>query len=653
MPILARRELLQMLLAPRVDYRDYSRVLPDFMARTAREAYRRRRGALDALKTPAAIRARQQWVRETFWRLVGGEPSFGGSPLNVRKTGGFERTGYRVENILYESRPGFHIAANLYIPKRGEAPYPAVLFQCGHSLNGKAAALYQYCCQSLAQLGFVVLAFDPMGQGERTYYPAVGTNVTKFDSADTEHTVPGKQLLLAGLTSTWIQTWDAVRGVDLLSSHPLVDPKRIGTTGNSGGGTLSMFLAAVEPRLACVSAACPNTDPVATLNFNSPGASDDAEQNILDSGPAGFDRWDTLYAMAPKPVQIIVSAKDAFGTYSPGYIANGRAEFADLQRVYRVLGREANVEWNESPIPHGLSYSVRMSIYRWMRLHLQGVAEPLAKEPHTEAERDETLYASPTGNVVRDFGGLTPIAIAKSSLKPRRPKPLAELLRLGKPLGTPTRKGEADSRAARIEAVEIVSEPDVFLPAWIFHPKTQASKGTVLFLDASGRNAQWNEESMCQQIAAQGFTVWAPDVRGVGDLRPEFPRGNPGYVRDRQTDEGYAWTAFMLGRPLLGQRVTDLLAVVKAIKGPLKVVARGWMTVPARFAAELDLSIKNVFAFGGPESYRQMLDQEDAGPTSNLLFDVLSHVDLPELARGRITEGREWSSAAIAAFLGL
>ena len=139
----------------------------------------------------------------------------------------------------------------------------------------------------------------------------------------------------------------------------------------------------------------------------------------------------------------------------------------------------------------------------------------------------------------------------------------------------------------------------------------------------------------------------------MGDLRPEFPRGNPGYVRDRQTDEGYAWTAFMLGRPLLGQRVTDLLAVVKAIKGPLKVVARGWMTVPARFAAELDLSIKNVFAFGGPESYRQMLDQEDAGPTSNLLFDVLSHVDLPELARGRITEGREWSSAAIAAFLGL
>jgi cephalosporin-C deacetylase-like acetyl esterase len=654
MPLL-RRELLQMLLAPRVDYRDYSRVLPDFMERLAREAYSRRKQALDRLTTAPAIRARQQWARETFWRLVGGEPQTR-SPLAVRVTGGFERSGYKVENIVYETMPGFHATANLYLPKRGAAPYPAVLFQCGHSLNGKASPLYQYCCQALAQLGFAVLAFDPMGQGERTFYPATGSNLTRLDSADTEHTIPGKQLLLTGLTSTWIQTWDAVRSFEVLASHPSVDPRRIGATGNSGGGTLTMFLAAVESRLACASAACPNTDPVAALRFNSPGASDDAEQNILDSGPVGFDRWDTLYPMAPKPLQILVSAKDAFGTYSSGYIANGRVEFAGLQRIYKTLGREANLEWIESPVPHGLSYGVRMAIYRWMRLHLQGVSTPLENEPPTAAEKDEMLYATPTGNAVRDFRGDTPVAIARRKAAPEslaNRVSIPGLLRLGKFAGTLTRKGEADSRHARIEAVEIVSEPDVYLPAWIFHPKHTASKSALIVLEPGGRNSQWNEDSLCQQLAARGVTVWAADVRGIGDLRPEFPRHSPGYAAERQTDEAYAWTALMLGRPLLGQRVTDLLAVARTVNGPVKVAARGSMTVAALFAAELELSIQNVFVNGGPRSYRQMLEQEDAGPTSNLLFNVLAHIDLPDLAKGRVQQGGEWSVDALSAFAGL
>ena len=649
--MLHRRELLKLLLAPRVEYRDYSRVLPDFMARIAREAYLRRRSALDRLTTPSAIEARQRWVRETFWRLVGGQPAER-SPLAIRITGGFERSGYRVQNLIYESMPGFYIPANLFIPKQGQPPYPAVLFQMGHSLNGKASPLYQYCCQGLAQLGFVVLAFDPMGQGERTYYPAKGSNLTRFDSADTEHTVPGKQLLLTGLTSTQIQTWDAVRSFDVLAGHPLVDPKRIGTTGNSGGGTLSMFLAAVEPRLACVSAACPNTDTFAGLNFNSPGPADDAEQNILDSGSVGFDRWDTLYAMAPKPVQILVSAKDAFGTYSPGYILNGRAEFADLQRVYRTLGRERNVEWLESPIPHGLSYNLRMSIYRWMRLHLQGLSNPLSSEPSVQPEADATLYATASGNVVRDLGGLTPIAIARQKAKNiAKRTAIARLLRVGTFSGTFTSKGTADSRAARIEAVEILSEPDVYLPVWIFRPKLVASKVTLIILEPGGRNSQWNEDSHCQQLAARGVTVWAPDLRGIGDLLPEYPRHNPRYARDNQSDEAYAWSSLVLGRPMLGQRVTDLLAVVRAIQGPVQIAARGSMSVPALFAAELASAIQNVFVSGGPKSYRELLDAEDAGPTANLIFGVLEHVDLPDLAVGRVQRSSEWSTDALASFV--
>ena len=152
-----------------VRYRQYPRCFPDYLSRLAREAYNRRNTAIAKLTDPAAIKERQRWVRETFWKLTGGVPER--SNLNVRTIGAFDRKAYRVEKLLYESQPGFHVPANLYIPKDRQPPFPGVLFQMGHSLNGKAADSYQKCCQALAQLGYLVLAFDPMGQGERTYYP--------------------------------------------------------------------------------------------------------------------------------------------------------------------------------------------------------------------------------------------------------------------------------------------------------------------------------------------------------------------------------------------------------------------------------------------------------------------------------------------------
>src|SRR5690606_12200503 len=118
----------------------------------AREAYEARNAAIAKLTTPDTIRERQVWVRETFWRLTGGMPER--TPLNTRVTGGFDRERYRVENLVYESRPGLHIAANLYVPKSGKPPYPGVLFQMGHTLNGKAGEPYQKCCQALVQLGY-------------------------------------------------------------------------------------------------------------------------------------------------------------------------------------------------------------------------------------------------------------------------------------------------------------------------------------------------------------------------------------------------------------------------------------------------------------------------------------------------------------------
>ena len=252
---------------PSVRYRDYSRCLPDYLRTLADRAYRLRNGEIAKLTSPAAIRERQQWATRTFWTLVGGMPE--GTPLNARTVGSFEREGYRLEKVIYESQPNFLISANLYIPTTGRPPYPGVLFQMGHTTNGKAGDLYQRCCQGLARLGYLVLGFDPMGQGERTYYPGAAPFRSRL-GADEEHTRPGRQMLLKGDTSTRLQLWDSLRSLDYLASHPMVDPQRLASTGQSGGGTNTMLLVAVDGRLAAAAVSCGITENFACANFNPP-----------------------------------------------------------------------------------------------------------------------------------------------------------------------------------------------------------------------------------------------------------------------------------------------------------------------------------------------------------------------------------------------
>lgn len=234
---------------------------------------------------------------------------------------------------MYKSRPGLFVTANLYVPKNALPPFPGVLFQMGHSADGKGYPSYQRCCQGLVQLGYLVLAFDPMGQGERTNYPLSGGWLTRLHSPDNEHTQPGKQMLLLGDTATGTQLWDAIRSLDVLASHPRVDAKRLASTGQSGGGTLTMMLAAADDRLAAAAACSGNTENVAIQPFLSPGSTDDAEQDSIGSGPLAFDRWDLLWPIAPKPLLVANGAHDFVGTYSPNYENSGREAFAKLSHA--------------------------------------------------------------------------------------------------------------------------------------------------------------------------------------------------------------------------------------------------------------------------------------------------------------------------------
>jgi dienelactone hydrolase len=631
---ISRRTALSMLASAAwaqqpVPYRDYSRCLPEFLRHLAAESVKKRNEAIAQITTPQAIAARQQWVRRTFWEISGKPPER--TPLNVRTTGSFTRSGYRVEKIVYETQPELFVPANLYIPTTGTAPYPGVLFQMGHSLNGKAAAAYQKCCQALVQLGFVVLGFDPMGQGERAYYPRPDGPLTRLRSADDEHTVPGQQLLLLGLSATWLQAWDAVRSLDVLASHPLVDPKRLASTGNSGGGTTTMFLAAADDRLAAAAPSCPNSENFACEDFNPPGSTDDAEQDFAGSGALGFDRWDLLYPLAPRPLLVLVSAKDFFGTYSPRYMQNGRQEFAKLAAVYRTLGKEEQIAWWESPLPHGLNYSSRMQIYQWFRRWLQDDRTPLKSEPPVNPERDETLWVTEKGNVIRSLGSTRPLDLARA--RPQTPADLKQLLQLEEIPTRPRRVkiAEVPSEGCSIEAMEVATATHVWVPSWIFHPPK--SDGVTILLHPSGRNASWGEGGLCHQLAQAGFTVCAPDLRGIGDLTAEAGRGALHYTLPHTSEHNYAWASIILGESLLAQRVTDLMTLIRTFPGQkITLAAFGKMTVPALFAAALQ-PVEKLYLAGGLASYRHLLEVEEyPHPFANFLPGVLLHTDLPKIA---------------------
>jgi hypothetical protein len=187
--------------------------------------------------------------------------------------------------------------------------------------------------------------------------------------------------------------------------------------------------------------------------------------------------------------------------------------------------------------------------------------------------------------------------------------------------------------------VEFPAAPKVWVPAWLYQPKaSDASKPLVVLLEPGGRNA-WHEGEMYNQIATQGCVVCTPDLRGIGDMTPEFSRGAARHARPHNSEEDYAWSSLIFGKPLAGQRVTDILSIVKGLRSRpefagrrVVVAARGVLTVPALFAASLEPAIESLYLAGGLISFRSIVETEVYKyPFGNFVASLLAHTDLPEL----------------------
>ncbi|MBR7103527.1 MAG: acetylxylan esterase, partial [Lentisphaeria bacterium] len=501
---------------------------------------------------------------------------------DARITGTVQRDGYRIEKVIYFSRPGFPVTGNMYIPDNLTGPAPSVLFVCGHSFNGKASDAYQRAMQSFALQGYVVLGIEPFGQGERLQYGKDSSIVVC-----TEHNVVNRRLLpLDDSTGTW-RIWDAIRGVDYMLTRKEVDPAKIAVNGNSGGGTMTSLIFAVEDR---VSMACPNCYITTWLRNVENELPVDAEQIPPANAVNGGEMADLLIAAAPRPVLIQGQKNDFFD------LRGTREAYLEVKKVYDLLGYGDRVEFFYGPEGHGYSWHLRENCYRFFNKHmgLPGFAD--GKEPAAVAEiPEEELYCTPEGSVLTYPGNKTIhefIAEKTDAVRKEREALSADELRekiaalLGIKNGLPLPPyyrqlrpaclGEKKDRIYSRFLME--TEENMRVPMFLFDGK----KGYYHLPDDLGDVVlyvphQDTKNEIEAMELAQGEKIFGVDYRGVGEVCPD---GCDQYNRDFFAaylyDYHYASLSLLLGESYLGGRVWDVLNAVALLKqhGARKITLR-------------------------------------------------------------------------------
>lgn len=577
----------------------------------AQQQLAQRREAVARLKTPDEIRAHGQRVREKLLRWIGGLPTER-TPLNVRRSGVIERANYRVEKLIFESQPGFLVTANLYVPTNRPGPFPAVVQPTGHSLTAKARELYQSLSIGLAQYGFVVLTYDPLGQGERRIFFDQDLGDSKVGGTTVEHQMVGIQSLLGGESLARLMIWDGMRALDLVESLPEVDAQRLGVAGCSGGGTLTAYLAALDPRVKAAAPACYISSWHEQLSGTGP---QDAEQQFPDQLRDGFDHGDLLIAAAPKPYLIASTTEDFFP------LAGAQRTYEEAKAIYNRFGAEDKIAWFTAPGGHGMRADTRGAIYAWMRKWLQNTPGP-APEPRFRVELEEDLNASATGQV----GGETASTVTMRRLGAIRPEAgnVPELVRSVtryEPYSGPLRLERQESGRLSYEA-----EPGRRVPATLYRPA--APNGSVVLLAADAATAKG--------FTAGGYTVLAIDVALTG----ETAHRAGSYSESWFPQDKAIWLALMVGRTVTGMRMADLIRGLDVlaelgIAAPNGVIgfARGNPGVAMLHAAVLDPRLSQLVLEDLPPAYRTLA----ATPIHRQIFDVvlpnvLRHYDLPDLA---------------------
>ncbi len=636
-------------------YRVYP-TAPRFLRQTldslAAAQFAERARAVASIRAPEDVKARGEQLRQFMLGAFDGWPER--TPLHAKIVGSVEREGYRIEKLVYESLPGFFVTANVYVPTSGPGPFPAVLGTAGHAEEGKGAGVYQMVWISLAKRGFIVLAYDPIGQGERSQYLDIETGEKIPGSGSGDHIMAGGVALLTGTHLARYLIWDGIRGLDYLLTRGDVDPKRIAAIGNSGGGTQSAYLNALESRLATAVPSCYITSWPHLWKDRWP---QDSEQVFVDFLKNGFDFADFLTAQAPRPVKMLTAMQDYFP------IAGAREAFAETQRSYRILGAEDRAGFFTNDDKHGWSKPRREATYAWLEKWLYGrdvsAPEPPIK-PETSPNKSETpeaLRVTASGQVLLSLGGRSIQRILREraeeqfaarealripdedrpafqSMLRRTMRMLPRTADLSAPRARIERTPVAERTGYRVEKLALPVDDAIAIPALLFAPARKPSGSRrIVLLDDRGKAAEAGESGLLGSLAQSGHTVLALDVRGIGELgiAARLVGNSPIYQESMR--------ALLVGTSLPAIQTGDLLAALDCAQhlegwgdGPVTILGKGNMGWIALFGAVLDQRIEGIAAEESLLSYMDIARSPRNVYTIDLVLPgVLRRFDMPDL----------------------
>ncbi len=595
---------------------------------------------MEGIRTKQQAEARQAHVRATFLKLLGGLPN-NHDPLNAQEVGTVSGDGFRVERLIYDSLPGYHVTANLYLPATGKGPFPAVIYHAGHAPFGKTEAYGLGA--NLARDGIAVLAYDPLGAGERlqAMNPATGKSWAGPD----EHSQAGIPISLLGDHVARYMVWDAMRGIDYLATRPDIDAGNIGSFGCSGGGTLSAYLTALDTRVKAGVVACYLTSYQELLKGIGP---QDGEQVIPDQLKEGLDFPDWIELAAPRAYAMVSTTEDMFP------YAGAKAAHDEAERFYRLLGAGENLQWFTGPGTHGMIFPMFSQIeaffHHWL-LHNDNPPVPLVAFPF---KAHPELLCTTTGQVTTALPGRTIYKVnqdrARNILPVKAPigtrRDLEKLqirLRLEIPAVTGMSPGtttlpqlDVVSKEIRgnseIETVVFYSRSGMLLPARLALPKQPGRHPAQLFTSERAMDVLTGPGSDFDHAAEDGNVVLAinplPWPPSKDALRPTMGTMLP-------------WTAraFLDGKTFVGMRTEDVIAAVQWLAAQetvdsamISAWADGASGTVLLHAAVLEPRIRQVTIEGALTTWASVVDADvHRNVAESIVPGVLLHYDLDDL----------------------
>ncbi len=508
---------------------------------------------------------RRMKLRENLLRAWGGFPE---TPceLTPRKLGEIQRDGYRVEKLIFQTRPGVWMTANAYVPDKAKTEkVPAILHVHGHWAGAKQDRVVQSRCIGSVKHGFFVLVVDAYGAGERGISKKLG---------EYHGEMTGATLFPIGLPLSGLQVYENMRAVDYLQTRPEVDGKHIGITGASGGGNQTMYAGAFDERFGCVVPTC----SVGTYDAYLGTACCMCE--VVPGAVRFTEEGDVLGLAAGRGAMITSATRDAF-QFSVG---EAKKTFARVDVIAKLLGKPDGVKHTIIESGHDYNQPMREAMYGWMTRHLKGTGDgsPLP-DPEIKTEEPESLRCFPGDSRPDDYVTIPRFAAMEGrrllegrknpeSLDVWKTERATRIKALDSVLG-----GTTSPAAKPVVGVELTegetailsftSEPGITLtiplrgvPETMLPPKM---KRLAVLLDLEQSADKTLGSDRANKLLADGWVVAVPELRAVG--RFALPSDKIGHAPDHNTAEWSLW----IGRPLLGQWTWDVRRSLDVLAGRL------------------------------------------------------------------------------------